>query len=145
MMRIPQVALLWERGPSMKQQSSFCLCCALIVLLGLLLPSPVTCRGKPQLLVDDDKVECPNAGFTHIQDAVDAASSGATIRVCKGTYAEQVAISKPLTIAADSGAVVMPGAMQQNSTSLFDGTPIAAAILVAGTTGVSIDGLTVDG
>jgi parallel beta-helix repeat protein len=129
----------------MKQQSSFCIGCAFAVLLGLLLPSPATGGDKPQLVVDDDKVECPNAGFTHIQDAVDAASSGATIRVCKGTYAEQVAISKPLTIAADSGAVLMPGTMQQNSTSLFDGTPIAAAILVTGTTGVSIDGLTVDG
>jgi pectin methylesterase-like acyl-CoA thioesterase len=79
---------------------------------------------RPQLVVDDDKVECPNAAFSRIQDAVDAASPGATIRVCKGNYKEQVAIHKPLTIAADSGAVLMPGTMQQNTTSLLDGSPL---------------------
>jgi len=58
---------------------------------------------------------------------------------------EQLSIQKPLEIDADSGAVLMPNAMQQNTTSVFDGTPIATAILVADTTGVSISGLTVDG
>jgi parallel beta-helix repeat protein len=129
----------------MKVQSSLCLCCALATLLLLLLPAPVIGGDKPQLFVDDDKVECPNATFSRIQDAVDAAFPGATIRVCKGNYAEQVAIGKPLTIAADSGAVLMPGTMQQNTASLLDGSPIATAILVAGTTGVTIDGLVVDG
>ena len=111
----------------------------------LLLPFPVIGADKPQLVVDDDKVECPNATFSRIQDAVDAASPGASIRVCKGNYAEQVAIHKPLTIAADSGAVLMPGTMQPNTTSLLDGSPFATAILVADTTDVSIEGLIVDG
>ena len=115
------------------------------MLLILLLPFPVIGGGKPQLVVDDDKVECPNAAFTRIQDAVDAATPGAAIRVCKGNYAEQVAIHKPLTIAADSGAVLMPGAMQPNATSLLDGSPFATAIVVADTTDVSIEGLIVDG
>ena len=119
--------------------------CALSILLSLLLPIPAIAADPPQLVVDDDRVECPNAAFTRIQAAIDAASPGATIRICKGTYAEQLTIHKPLTIAADSGAVLIPGTMQQNTTSLLDGTPIATAILVAGTTGVSIDGLTVDG
>src|SRR5690348_313467 len=129
----------------MKPQFLPLLCCALPILHVLLFSLPAIAAQPPQLVVDDDKVECPNAAFTRIQDAVDAASPGATIRVCKGTYFEQVAIGKPLTIAADNGAVLMPSTMQQNSTSLLDGTPIATAILVAGTTGVSIDGLTVDG
>src|SRR5882672_11343487 len=129
----------------MKVQLSLGLCCALAMLLILLLPFPVIGGGKPQLVVDDDKVECPNAAFTRIQDAVDAATPGAAIRVCKGNYAEQVAIHKPLTIAADSGAVLMPGAMQPNATSLLDGSPFATAIVVADTTDVSIEGLIVDG
>ncbi len=128
----------------MKVQFSLKLCCALTLLLGLLL-LPIPANGGQQLVVDDDKVQCPNAGFTKIQDAVDAATPGAVIRVCKGNYAEQVAIHKPLTIAADSGAVLMPGTMQQNTTSLLDGTPLAAAILVASTTDVTIEGLIVDG
>jgi hypothetical protein len=129
----------------MKVRFTLGLCCALALLLGLLLPRPVTGGDRPQLVVDDDKVDCPNAAFSRIQDAVDAASPGATIRVCKGMYAEQVAIHKPLTIAADSGAVLMPGTMQQNTTSLLDGSPLAAAILVADATDVSIEGLIVDG
>jgi Periplasmic copper-binding protein (NosD) len=130
----------------MKVQFSRRRYCAFNLLLALLaLPLPVIGGDKPQLAVDDDKVECPNATFSKIQDAVDAATPGAVIRVCKGNYAEQVAIRKPLTIAADSGAVLMPGTMKQNSTSLLDGSPFATAILVADTTDVTIEGLIVDG
>lgn len=43
---------------------------------------------KARILVDDDKVQCPNAAFTSIQTAVSAAHSGDTIRVCPGTYDE---------------------------------------------------------
>jgi Periplasmic copper-binding protein (NosD) len=130
----------------MKVQFSPKLCCALILLLALLvLPIPVTGADGPRLVVGNDKVQCPNAAFSKIQDAVDAATPGALIRVCKGSYAEQVAIHKPLTIAADSGAVLMPGTMNQNTTSLLDGSPFATAILVADTTDVTIEGLIVDG
>ena len=100
---------------------------------------------RARLTVDDDKVECPNAGFTRIQDAVDAASPGDEIHICKGTYAEQVTIHKPLDVDADNGAILMPFAMHANTTSLFDAAPIATALLVADTAGVSISGLTVDG
>ena len=129
----------------MKMQSSFGICCASTFLLALFLPCAASGVDRPRLVVDDDKVECPAATFSRIQDAVDAAAPGSTIRVCKGNYAEQVTIRKPLTIDADSGAVLMPGTMQQSTTSLFDGLPIAAAILVANATDVSIEGLTVDG
>src|SRR5882762_10247208 len=129
----------------MKIQFSLGLCCVSAFLLVLLWPSPVFGGDRSRLVVDDDRVECPNATFSRIQDAVDAASPGATIRVCKGNYAEQVAIRKPLTIAADSGAVVMPSAMRQNTTSLVDGSPLATAILVTDTTDVTIEGLIVDG
>lgn len=118
---------------------------ALFSLLVLGLWRPCIAAAKAQLVVDDDKVECPHAAFIHIQDAVDAASPGAVIHVCKGMYIEQVAIHKPLTIDADSGAAVAPAAMQQNAASLLDGSPFATAILVADTTDVSVTGLIVDG
>src|SRR5581483_3696334 len=38
------------------------------------------------LVVDDDRVECPYAQFTSIQDAVNAASPGSFIEVCRGDY-----------------------------------------------------------
>src|ERR1700738_1538108 len=82
------------------------------------------------LLVDDDKVQCPTATFTKIQDAVNAAPNGATIRVCAGTYKEQVTImSKSLTINGDNGAIVMPTGVPLTIGSLFDGSPIAAVIV----------------
>jgi nitrous oxidase accessory protein NosD len=118
---------------------------SLLFVLALLLPRVGSPASGGHLVVDDDKVECPKADFTHIQDAIDAASPGDHIRICKGTYVEQLTIRKALDIDADSGAVLMPGAMKQNTTSLFDGAAIATAILVADATNVSISGLTVDG
>jgi hypothetical protein len=106
---------------------------------------PLMGASQMHFVVDDDKVECPNAGFTHIQDAVNAASPGATIRVCKGTYVEQVSINKPLEIQADSGAILMPAAMQANASSFFDAAPLATAILVSDANDVTIRGLVVDG
>jgi pectin methylesterase-like acyl-CoA thioesterase len=45
------------------------------------------------LFVDDDRVECRRARFTTIQRAVNRAAPGDTIRVCPGTYDEQVRIT----------------------------------------------------
>jgi nitrous oxidase accessory protein NosD len=129
----------------MKSKLVYTLALAVILVSALAWPAKALPPRGAQLVVDDDKVECPNAGFTHIQDAIDAASPGDEIRICKGVYVEQVAIRKSLKIDADNGAILMPSAMQANTTSLFDAAPIATALLVADTTGVSISGLTVDG
>jgi len=98
-----------------------------------------------QLVVAPNKTECPNAAFTQVQAAINAANPGDHIRICPGTYAEQLTIAKPLDIDADNDAILQPGPIVQNTTSLFDASPIAAAILVADTTDVSISGLIVDG
>ena len=128
----------------MKLHSLIQITCGLC-LLTIAASRPAAAAGPPQLVVDDDKVECPNATFTRIQDAVDAAAPGSQIRVCKGTYVEQVSISKALDLEADSGAVLMPASMEANTTSLSSGSAIAAALLVSNATNVTIRGLTVDG
>ena len=46
------------------------------------------------LEVDDDKVECKKAPHSSIQAAVTAAAPGDSIKVCPGTYQEQVRITK---------------------------------------------------
>ncbi len=129
----------------MKSKLIYTIALPVILVITLVRPATALATRGAQLVVDDDKVECPNAGFTHIQDAIDAASPGDEIHICKGIYAEQVAIRKPLKIDADNGAILMPSTMQANTTSLFDAAPIATTLLVADTTGVSISGLTVDG
>ena len=116
---------------------------ALLVLLASALSGSAALSKV--ILVDDNKVECPSATFTKIQDAVNAASPGDTIHVCKGNYVEQVSIHISLTIAADNGAVLMPSNMQSNTTSLFDAAPLAVALLVSDATDVTIHGLIVDG
>jgi nitrous oxidase accessory protein NosD len=98
---------------------------------------------EPNLLVDNDKIQCPSATFTSIQDAIDAANPGSLIRVCPGTYREQLSVTKSLSIAGDNGAIVMPAGMVANTTG-SSGSPIAAAILVKDAANVEIRGLTVD-
>lgn len=54
------------------------------------IPSLSTTPGN--LIVDDNMLDCPNAQFTSIQDAVTAAGPGDKIKVCRGLYIEQVTI-----------------------------------------------------
>ncbi|MDD5159304.1 MAG: hypothetical protein PHI47_04585 [Sulfuricurvum sp.] len=56
------------------------------------------------LLVDDDKAECPTASFTTISSALNMAHSGDTLRICKGTYTENVAVNvNDINITSNSG------------------------------------------
>jgi nitrous oxidase accessory protein NosD len=98
---------------------------------------------KPDLLVDDDRVQCPTAAFTSIQDAINAANPGSLIRVCPGTYSEQLSITKSLSIEGENGAIVLPSIMVANTTG-SSGAPIAAAILVKNAANVGVEGLIVD-
>ncbi len=101
--------------------------------------------AKATILVDDDKVQCPTAQYTEIEDAVMAAPKGATIHVCPGLYKKQVVITERLTIQADSGSILQPSAVAVNTSNLVTSVPIAALILVQNTDRVKIDDLTVDG
>jgi hypothetical protein len=54
--------------------------------------APALLNSPSMLIVDDDKVHCPNAPFTSINVAVLAAAPGETILVCPGLYKESVPI-----------------------------------------------------
>jgi hypothetical protein len=62
-----------------------------------------TSRAASTLVVDDNSA-CPGATFTTIQSAVNAASAGDTIKVCAGTYIENVTISVALSNLTLEGA-----------------------------------------
>ena len=61
-------------------------------LLGALACAGVLCTTQSAyaatLTVDDDRADCPAAAFTSVQAAVDAATDGDTIVICKGGYVE---------------------------------------------------------
>ena len=85
--------------------------------------------------------------YATIQAAVNGVPPGGTVAVCPGIYPEQVVITQPLTlrgvISGTSGASVIAspaGGVATNLLGLF-----AAQVLVQGTTGVSIQDITVDG
>jgi nitrous oxidase accessory protein NosD len=117
------------------------------ILLSLSITAPRLAQAaqdhRPDLLVDDDKVQCPTATFMSVQDAINAAKPGNLIRVCPGTYREQLSIDKSLSIEGDNGAILLPNNMTVNATG-SSGAPIAAAILVKEAANVKIEGFIVD-
>jgi parallel beta-helix repeat protein len=96
----------------------------------------------------------PGYYFTSISSAISdpAVPAGSTIKVCPGTYAEQVLINKKITLegvanATQDAAVIVPpaGGVVVNATDLDSGGPIAAQVLVTIPGPVTISNLTVDG
>ena len=78
-----------------------------------------------QLTVDDDRVQCPSAGYTSIAAAVGAAAPGDVVSICDGVYREgaggantnAITIYKPLTLrGAGAGRVfVIPNGGPSNT------------------------------
>jgi parallel beta-helix repeat protein len=118
-----------------------CLCLGIAVNAG----AQGRANSSRVLVVDDDGAQCHGAQFTTIQSAIDAASPGDSVHVCDGIYKETLHIAKNVDVVADSGAFLVPSSIPDNTASLQSGAPIAAAVLVTGTTGVRLFGLTVDG
>ncbi len=93
----------------------------------------------------------PGTHYTTIGAAVTAAAPGDTIRVCPGTYPEQVTINKNLTLIGiasgtqDAAVVTVPGGLLVTNgvTDIF-GFPTAAQIFVHDAN-VTISHLVVDG
>jgi nitrous oxidase accessory protein NosD len=92
---------------------------------------------------------CRSAGFSSVQSAVDAATAGSTVVVCRGTYTEDVIISTPLTLAGQHGAVIhgsstASGNCKQLGPSGPGSAPCLAAITIK-SSHVKVQGLKVTG
>jgi len=96
------------------------------------------------------------ASYTSIQAAINKAAAGATIYVCPGTYAEQLLITRPVTIkgisegTASAAVLVAPASgFVVNASSLATGAPIIAQIAAvnpgSGSMSVNVSGIIVDG
>jgi parallel beta-helix repeat protein len=101
------------------------------------LASTALADGSPTLYVNASTVathtdsSCASAAYSTISAAVSAAASGSRIVVCRGVYAEDVTVSKPLTIVTDGATV--------NAAGLDNGFTI-----VAGGAGSAIEGFKIE-
>jgi parallel beta-helix repeat protein len=134
-----------EKEKQMKKFSALFLLVCLVVCSATRPALAQDADKAPNILVDDDKVQCPTAAYTSIQAAVNAAKSGDLIRVCAGTYREQVVIDKSLGLEADNGVIVIPSDVVANATGPSSGDTIAAIIVVENAENVELEGLIVDG
>jgi hypothetical protein len=95
-------------------------------------------------VVDDDGVQCPARDFASIQAAISAPTTinGDTIRVCAGTYVENVFLNKSLTLLGAQAGVDARGRVASESVV----TPLLAALptleLRTGSAASIIDGFT---
>lgn len=92
---------------------------------------------------------CGSAAYSTVQSAVDAASSGSTVVVCRGTYTEDVIISAPLTLAGQHGAVIHGSRTANGNCDQLGPSGPGSAPCLAGITiksgHVKVQGLTVTG
>ncbi|MGC1546433.1 MAG: NosD domain-containing protein [Candidatus Acidiferrales bacterium] len=104
----------------------------------------VAANATPNIIVANIKAVCPTATYTTIQAAVNAAGPGDIIRVCAGTYHEQVVINTEVVLQADNGVIVEPNSVVANATGPT-GDSIAAIILAQNSANVQLQGFIVDG
>ena len=93
------------------------------------------------ITVDDNGLDCRKADFNNIQSAVTAAAPGDTVKVCAGTYVEQVVIpagKDDLTLRSHT-----PLAAVIKAPPVMAGDK--AIVLVRGAQNVTIDAFTITG
>jgi len=99
------------------------------------------------LTVGKPNTSCPNAQYTSITAAMNAAAPGDVIAICPATYPEQLIITIPLTLQGvstdvngnDVNRVLLQPVLQD-----VGGLPVEAVITVMNTGGVTIENLAID-
>src|ERR1700737_1204990 len=81
--------------------------------------SAVTVWVSPEM-VKPPFNSCAAPQFNAIQTAIAGSVAGTEIRVCKGTYTEQLTIEKEFSIVGEAGVIVTLPASPANSTSTCD-------------------------
>jgi parallel beta-helix repeat protein len=111
--------------------------------------APAAAQESPAIIVDRDEVECPDADFNSIQEAVAAAPPGATIRVCPDVYNEEVTVDKPLTLKGTghggnaNGLCFTPSTPDPRHDSILDGQNVLQSGFIVESDGVIIDGFVI--
>jgi hypothetical protein len=114
----------------------------LTLVFACIVAATASSAAEERLLVSVDKNICPNATYTSIQAAVDAASPGDSILVCPGTYNEQLVIAKPVTIRGKR--VNQLDRVQIQPSTLAMGSGGVAVVTVQNTNDVRLTNVAVD-
>lgn len=118
--------------------------------------TPATAATATTLYVSHSSVgndtSCASPGFNSIQSAVTAASAGNVIKICAGTYPEQVLVQKALTLkgaGAGSTTVTYPASPAAASGTCADSSSIGLdaypIVQICGGVKVKVSGLTIAG
>jgi hypothetical protein len=118
------------------------LCLGVLVMCGITFASV-------SVLADDEAIVVPR-DFPTIQAAVDAAPPGATIKVRRGTYTEEIVITKDLHVeGAGVGATILQSPATLTPFAVFlsvsTETPLGAVVRITNGAKVSMFGFTVTG
>jgi hypothetical protein len=112
-------------------------------------PGAIWVSGAPT--VGGSGTSCRHPGYNTIRAAIRAAPSRATIEVCKGTYAEQLQITRSVTIQGVGTVVVKLPATPANSNTACDKAPGTGSfqrdqdgVAICGKGTVSLIHLTID-
>lgn len=87
---------------------------------------------------------CPNATYTTIAAAINAADPGDVIEVCPALYTEQLLIAKPLTLRGIDAQGIGRVLIRPTQLLAVGGLSATAVITVINTSGVSIQNLAID-
>jgi parallel beta-helix repeat protein len=120
----------------------------LVRLCGLGVMCAILCASGP-VLADDEAIVVPR-DFPTIQAAVDAAPPGATVKVRRGTYTEEIVITKDLHVeGAGVGATILqsPATLTPFAAFVSDDTetPLGAVVRITNGAKVRMFGFTVTG
>ena len=77
--------------------------CAVAAASTIVMSPAVDAAAEPRMIVvDDDGLQCGDADFDNVSEAVARANAGDTVKVCPGVYREFVRVDRPLTLAGAS-------------------------------------------
>ncbi len=96
------------------------------------------------LRVGQPGTPCPDAAYGAINDAIKAASAGDVIEICPALYAEQLTVTKPLTLRGISVQGVNRVLIQPATAAPTVVPGAAAVITVLNTANVNIENLAID-
>lgn len=130
-----------------------------IAVLSLMAAAPASANASTLFVSPHPSApgtSCGHAGFKEVQNAIDQADTtpGTTVKICGGTYAEQLEITAGMTIQGRGGAkITMPAVIKNSATSCdetVDADPLVTqpdrdlvSICTSGT--VKLSGLTLEG